>query len=83
MIEKKDIAVAARPLLMRPVRMVVVYKPTNECTMSDVSLKDCRAFFEAAVASMRSKLGMGAAQDGDFIAVQIDWEDKTVITTTL
>lgn len=94
MASKNDIAVAAKPLIVRPVRVVVVYKPTNEAAMNDVPLKDCRKFFEAAVTSMRKKIAQEAQAvdgkfsenqvlDSDFLAIQIDWQDKTVITSTL
>lgn len=90
----QDVQVRAETLVMRPVRMVVIYKPTNEATMKDVPLKDCRRFFEAAVVGMRKRIiakgrdaGRGFDADDfpsdDFIAVQIDFEDKTVITSSL
>lgn len=77
----KDVQVQAETLLMRPVRIVVVYKPTNESAMKEVSLRHCRAFFEAAVESMKKK--HPEATDSDFVALQIDWQDKSVITSTL
>lgn len=88
MADPRDIKAKATELVMRPVRMVVIYKPTNESAMKDIPLKDCRAFFEACVASMRKKLAENPSvfydtSDEQFIAVQIDWEDKTVITSGL
>lgn len=77
----RDVQVKAGALIMRPVRMVVIYKPTNEAAMKEIPLSNCRHFFEKAVASMREKYP--EALDTDFVAVQIDWKDQTVITSSL
>ena len=79
----QDVQVKAETLVMRPVRMVVIHKPTNEATMKDVPLKDCRRFFEAAVKGFIASKGHHTARETDFVAVQIDFEDKTVITSSL
>lgn len=85
----QDVQIKAETLVMRPVRMVVIHKPTNNSAMKDVPLKDCRRFFEACVQAHNEALsakhgiaGMEAPLD-EFVAVQIDFEDKTVITSSL
>lgn len=81
MAKDKDIEIRANQLVMRPVRMVVLYKPTNEAAMKEVPLANCRHYFEACVKSMKTM--HPEALETDFIAVQIDWEDKTIITSNL
>lgn len=89
--EKKDIKQETDKLLSQTVRMLVVYKPTNETAMKDVAVKDCRKFFEACVESMTKRLNEQYAkgetapviQQSDFLAVQVDFTNKTIITSTL
>lgn len=85
----KSVQAQASTLIMRPVRMVVIHKPTNQSAMKDVPLSQCRKFFEACVKAHNEALsqkhgvaGMEAPRS-EFLAVQIDWEDRSVITSSL
>lgn len=81
--QPKDVQAQASALIMRPVRMVVIHKPSNQAVMKDVPLAQCRRFFEACVSDAKAEGKFVGLEDSDFIAVQIDWEDKTVITSSL
>lgn len=85
----EDVRAQVEPLILRPVRIVVLYKPTGETTMKDISIKDARAYILACIKSVGERLSQEHGIEGleppssDFFAFLVDWEDKTVTPTQL